>query len=44
MIDAQGRRVRARIVKTERGTTHVEYRLGTDRYYSRDDLAEAMEG
>jgi len=43
VIDQQGHRVTARVVRTERGTQHVEYRLGTRRYYSREALAEVME-
>lgn len=38
MIAAQGRRIRTRIVRTKCGTQHIEYRVGTERYYSFEEL------
>lgn len=43
MITADGRRVTARNIKTERGTVHVEYRVSDERYYSLDALVAEVD-
>jgi hypothetical protein len=43
MIAPDGRRVRAVNIRTEAGTVHTEYRVGDERYYSLEALAEEVE-